>query len=257
MRRSWSNGSRRARADFRGARGVTKVEVLFEDNHCLAVNKAAGTLSQGDISGEPSLVLQVEDYLRTALRQAGERVRRALAPARSAGLGRDAAGEDQQGGEPALRPVPVRDNREALLGDRGGCAARRGRMGRRDRKGQPAETVRAGFARECVRERSQGPLPCRQALAAIRQDGAATGDRAKPPASRAACGAGLADCGRQEIRGQNATERTGWPASDCPARPGADLHAPYSPGSDFGRGAPAGRLARAFASIVGTTVRLQ
>jgi 23S rRNA pseudouridine1911/1915/1917 synthase len=32
------------------------LDVLFEDNHCLAVNKPAGLLSQGDASGDPSLV---------------------------------------------------------------------------------------------------------------------------------------------------------------------------------------------------------
>jgi 23S rRNA pseudouridine1911/1915/1917 synthase len=46
-------------------------EVLFEDNHCLAVNKPAGMLSQGDLSGEPSLVDQVEDYLRTQYAKPG------------------------------------------------------------------------------------------------------------------------------------------------------------------------------------------
>src|SRR5271156_4148837 len=32
------------------------LDVLFEDNHCLAINKPAGLLSQGDASGDPSLV---------------------------------------------------------------------------------------------------------------------------------------------------------------------------------------------------------
>lgn len=31
-------------------------EILLEDNHCLAVHKPAGLLSQGDATGEPSLV---------------------------------------------------------------------------------------------------------------------------------------------------------------------------------------------------------
>jgi len=41
------------------------LEVLFEDNHCLAVNKPAGLLSQGDVSGEPSLVEVATWYLKT------------------------------------------------------------------------------------------------------------------------------------------------------------------------------------------------
>lgn len=40
------------------------LDVLFEDNHCLAVDKPAGLLSQGDETGEPSLVELARDYLR-------------------------------------------------------------------------------------------------------------------------------------------------------------------------------------------------
>jgi 23S rRNA pseudouridine1911/1915/1917 synthase len=40
------------------------LEVLYEDNHCLAVNKPAGLLSQGDRSGEPSLVDLATLYLK-------------------------------------------------------------------------------------------------------------------------------------------------------------------------------------------------
>jgi 23S rRNA pseudouridine1911/1915/1917 synthase len=40
------------------------VPVLFEDNHCLAVNKPAGLLSQGDETGDPSLVDWARDYLK-------------------------------------------------------------------------------------------------------------------------------------------------------------------------------------------------
>ena len=48
-----------------------KLEVLFEDNHCLAVNKPAGLLSQGDVSGEPSLVDVVTSYLKTRYQKPG------------------------------------------------------------------------------------------------------------------------------------------------------------------------------------------
>ncbi len=40
------------------------IEILFEDNHCIAVNKPAGLLSQGDATGEPSLVDLTREYLR-------------------------------------------------------------------------------------------------------------------------------------------------------------------------------------------------
>ena len=50
---------------------MTKVEVLFEDNHCLAVNKPAGLLSQGDETGDPSLVSWAAEYLKDRYRKPG------------------------------------------------------------------------------------------------------------------------------------------------------------------------------------------
>ncbi|MBV8316998.1 MAG: RluA family pseudouridine synthase, partial [Planctomycetaceae bacterium] len=40
------------------------LEILFEDNHCLAVNKPAGLLTQGDATGEPTLLDPVRAYLK-------------------------------------------------------------------------------------------------------------------------------------------------------------------------------------------------
>ncbi len=48
-----------------------KLDVLFEDNHCLAVNKPAGLLSQGDESGHTSLVDEVAVYLKTRYAKPG------------------------------------------------------------------------------------------------------------------------------------------------------------------------------------------
>lgn len=47
------------------------LEVLYEDNHCLAVNKPAGLPSQGDASGDASLVEVVTGYLRERYRKPG------------------------------------------------------------------------------------------------------------------------------------------------------------------------------------------
>jgi 23S rRNA pseudouridine1911/1915/1917 synthase len=47
------------------------LEVLFEDNHCLVVNKPAGLLSQGDASGDPSLVDLATLYLKTRYAKPG------------------------------------------------------------------------------------------------------------------------------------------------------------------------------------------
>ncbi len=48
------------------------LEVLLEDNHCLAVNKPAGVPSQGDETGSASLVDMARSYLRIKYAKPGE-----------------------------------------------------------------------------------------------------------------------------------------------------------------------------------------
>jgi 23S rRNA pseudouridine1911/1915/1917 synthase len=40
------------------------IDVLFEDNHCLVLNKPAGLLAQGDATGEPTILDQARAYLK-------------------------------------------------------------------------------------------------------------------------------------------------------------------------------------------------
>ena len=47
------------------------IEILLEDNHCLAVNKPAGLLSQGDSTGDPNVVDEVRDYLKITYAKPG------------------------------------------------------------------------------------------------------------------------------------------------------------------------------------------
>jgi 23S rRNA pseudouridine1911/1915/1917 synthase len=47
------------------------LEILHEDNHCLAVNKPAGLLSQGDSTGDPSLIDLARDYLKVTYAKPG------------------------------------------------------------------------------------------------------------------------------------------------------------------------------------------
>jgi len=47
------------------------LEILHEDNHCLAVNKPAGLLSQGDFTGDESLVSLAKVYLKTRYQKPG------------------------------------------------------------------------------------------------------------------------------------------------------------------------------------------
>ena len=80
-------------------------EVLFEDNHCLAVNKPAGLLSQGDRSGEPSLVDVVAHYLKTRYAKPGNVFVGLLHRLDRPASGVDGAGQDQQSGSPALGAI--------------------------------------------------------------------------------------------------------------------------------------------------------
>lgn len=45
--------------------------VLYEDNHVIAVYKPAGTLTQGDKSGDPSLMDEVKGYLKNKYKKPG------------------------------------------------------------------------------------------------------------------------------------------------------------------------------------------
>jgi 23S rRNA pseudouridine1911/1915/1917 synthase len=48
-----------------------RVSVLYEDNHLLVVNKPAGTLSQGDITGDISIVDWTKSYIRDKYSKSG------------------------------------------------------------------------------------------------------------------------------------------------------------------------------------------
>jgi 23S rRNA pseudouridine1911/1915/1917 synthase len=47
------------------------LDILFEDNHCLAVNKPAGLLTQGDATGEPTLLDTARAYLKRRYHKPG------------------------------------------------------------------------------------------------------------------------------------------------------------------------------------------
>ena len=120
------------------------LEILFEDNHLLAVNKPAGLLSQGDRSGEPSLVDVATHYLKVRYAKPGNVFVGLLHRLDRPASGVDVAGQDRQGGSPALRAIPRRDYRESLLGDRRRLAKRRLRyLVRRSHQRQPTRTEAA------------------------------------------------------------------------------------------------------------------
>jgi 23S rRNA pseudouridine1911/1915/1917 synthase len=47
------------------------LEIVFEDNHCLAVNKPAGLLTQGDATGDRTLIDEARDYLKDRYQKPG------------------------------------------------------------------------------------------------------------------------------------------------------------------------------------------
>ncbi|HDR50608.1 MAG TPA: RNA pseudouridine synthase, partial [Mariniphaga anaerophila] len=47
------------------------MEILYEDNHIIAVNKACGELVQSDITDERTLVDEVKDYLKVKYNKPG------------------------------------------------------------------------------------------------------------------------------------------------------------------------------------------
>ncbi len=49
-----------------------KLDILFEDNHLIAVNKRAGDLVQGDSTGDISLDLQLKQYIKKKYNKPGE-----------------------------------------------------------------------------------------------------------------------------------------------------------------------------------------
>lgn len=48
------------------------IEILYEDNHLLAVNKPAGLLSQEDYTGQPDLLSLCKNYLKREYNKEGE-----------------------------------------------------------------------------------------------------------------------------------------------------------------------------------------
>jgi 23S rRNA pseudouridine1911/1915/1917 synthase len=49
-----------------------KIEVLYEDNHIIAVNKPSGALAQGDKTGDRPLVEYVKDYIKKKYNKPGD-----------------------------------------------------------------------------------------------------------------------------------------------------------------------------------------
>ena len=51
---------------------VAELQILYEDNHLIAVNKMPSDIVQGDRTGDPTLADRVREYLRERYRKPGE-----------------------------------------------------------------------------------------------------------------------------------------------------------------------------------------
>jgi 23S rRNA pseudouridine1911/1915/1917 synthase len=51
---------------------LSKIEILYEDNHLIVVNKKSGDLVQGDITGDKPLIDIVKDYIKVKENKPGD-----------------------------------------------------------------------------------------------------------------------------------------------------------------------------------------
>ena len=222
------------------------LEVLYEDNHCLALNKPAGLLAQGDATGEPTVLDAAREYLKEKYAKPGNVYRRAGPPARQADLGRDAPGEDEQGRGKALEQF-----RDGTVGKvywavvEGECPAD---------EGEWSDTLRKDEARNVVEVVAPGTLGGRGGGAVVpgagkvargKLAGSEADDGTEPSDPRAARVEGAADRGGQEVRGEEDAHGARRQAAGGAARASADVHTSDAAGSDLCDRRGAGRLALA------------
>ena len=48
------------------------MEVIYEDNHIIAINKACGEIVQGDKTGDVTLIDKVKEYIKVKYKKPGE-----------------------------------------------------------------------------------------------------------------------------------------------------------------------------------------
>ena len=170
------------------------LDVLFEDNHCLAVNKPAGLLSQGDASGDPSLVDLATLYLKSRYNKPGNVYVGLLHRLDRPTSGVVLLAKTSKAAGRLSAQFRAGDDLEALLGDR--------RRKAREQEGEWVDLLEKDARRNrsgVVSTESSSSKEARVAFRVLRAIGAfdqaraQAGDGAKPPASRSAREAGTAD----------------------------------------------------------------
>ena len=239
--------------------GAMNLEVLYEDNHCLAVNKPAGVPSQGDESGDGDAGGPRRPLPEAAIRQAGQRLRGAGPPARSADVRRRAPGQDEQGRgrlSAQFRDGVVEKVYWAIV--EGAPGEDEGIWIDRLEKDRRTNQSRSLAGSEEGGKEAEVAFRVLERRAGAAMAGVAAVDRAESSAPGAAREPGAADrrATRSTGRGAGSTAIDGG-EPDRAARAFAAVQSPDSWGSDRGRGAGAGRLARALAIASGIAVRDQ
>ncbi len=234
------------------------VPVLYEDNHCLALDKPAGLLAQGDATGEPTLLDAVRAYLKDRYRKPGNvfvglvhRLDRPtsgvmLLARTSKAAGRLAAQFREGAVEKTYRAVV-----EGSVADDAGewCDVLLKDERRQHRRGRPGRHAR--------RARGAARLPRAREGPGGDHFGAPPDDRKGPSAPRPARLARLPDRRRPEIWGHDDPPRPRRQAPRRAARGAPDVQASDAGGSDLGCRARPGRLALLSERNVGSAARLQ
>ena len=165
------------------------LEVLFEDNHCLAVNKPAGLLSQGDVTGEPSLVeIGGRSISRPAIRSREMSTSGLLHRLDRPTSGVVLLAKTSKAAGRLSEQFRSRVDSEALLGHRGRSAAAICRANGSTGSPRTHEPIDpAWFRRDSAAgKEARRRVPCRGAVGALYQARATARDRPEPSASRPA-----------------------------------------------------------------------
>ena len=118
------------------------MEVIYEDNHIIAVNKTCREIVQGDKTGDTPLSDMLKAWLKEKYWKC---LCRRYASSGSSGQWRRVICQDEQGARPSERDVPGRRSKEDLLGDREELSA-----GRRGRAGELAGSQREAKQELCL-----------------------------------------------------------------------------------------------------------
>ena len=235
-----------------------KIDVLYEDNHCLVVNKPAGLLSQADATGDPCLVSWAHGYLKARYQKPGNvyvglvhRLDRptsgAIVLARTSKAASRLSDQFRSGKVSKTYWAIVEGQPELAEGQWDDVLEKDRRLNRVRLLGKPGRDGRLARVQYLVVKCGGGlsKLELRPATGRSHQLRVQLAGRGLPILGDHKYGA------RTLLEAEDGHRRIALHARS------SELQASNARGSDFHRRAGAGRLARVRARMVGTTERLQ